>query len=76
MRHIHEVLELIYTSEKNFTTGELVKNLTAFYGEDVFFTSCADHIFRIDGVIPFLLEKGKIRLEDDTIIPMTQACSH
>lgn len=76
LRHIHEVLEMIFTSKSMFTTTELEQKLHSYYGEDVFFTSCADHIFRIDGVVPFLLDKGKITLDGNKIIPVTQACNH
>lgn len=76
LRHIHEVLELLYTSNRSYTIQELTSFLQRFYGPDVHFTSCSDHVFGVSEVISFLLSKNKIRLEEDLIVPLTPACSH
>jgi probable metal-binding protein len=76
IRHIHEVLELLYTSNRTFTTSELASSLQKSFGADVNFVNCADHQFGLGEVVSFLLSKNKIRLEDDLIIPLTPACSH
>ncbi len=76
LRHIHDVLELLFTSEKQFTVASLQTELQNTYGEDVQFANCADHLFGIDEVVPFILGKNKIRLEGDTIIPLVPGCSH
>jgi probable metal-binding protein len=76
IRHIHEVLQILFTSEKVYTVESLYTELNTQYGEDVHFTNCAENVFPIDEVIPFLLSREKIRLEENRIIPLTPACSH
>jgi probable metal-binding protein len=76
IRHIHEVLEIIYGAEKKYTTTSLIKELQEIFGEEVNFTSCSDNVFPLTGVISFLLSRNKIRLDEDVIIPLTPACSH
>ena len=74
--HIHEVLNLIYSSENKYTTQSLVSEIESRFGSSAKFNSCADHVFGINGIIPFLLERQKIRLEGEDIIPVSPACSH
>ena len=76
IRHIHEVLQILFTSEKEYTVESLYAELNSHFGEGVQFANCADNVFPVDEVIPFLLSRGKIRLEEDRIIPLTPACSH
>lgn len=76
IRHIHEVLQILFTSEKVYTVESLYTELNTQYGEDVHFTNCAENVFPINEVIPFLLSREKIRLEENRIIPLTPACSH
>lgn len=76
IRHIHEVLELLFTAEKTYTVKALYSELKASFGNDVQFANCADNVFPIQEVVPFLLSRNKIRLEKNTIIPLTPACSH
>jgi len=76
LRHIHEVLHIIYNSEKVFTAKSLYNEISSRFGDDVQFTSCSDNVFPMKEVVPFLLSRGKIRLEENKIIPLTPACSH
>lgn len=76
IRHIHEVLHLLFTPTKEYTIDSLPTELITQFGDDVQFTNCSDNVFPINQVIPFLLSREKIRLEDDRIIPLTPACSH
>lgn len=76
IHHIHEVLHLIFNSEKKYTIEELHGELKSQFGDDVQFTSCSENVFPIQEVIPFLLGREKIRLSENTIIPLTPACSH
>jgi probable metal-binding protein len=76
IHHIHEVLHLLFNTEKQYKIEELYSTLKNQFGDDVQFTSCSDNVFPVQEVIPFLLSREKIRLSDDTIIPMTPACSH
>lgn len=74
--HIHEVLNILYQGEAVFTVQELHNKITSHFGETVQFTSCSENIFPLEEVIPFLLSRQKIKLEDNKIIPLTPACSH
>ena len=76
IRHIHEVLNIIYNTDKKYTTYQLPELLQNEFGEDVQFTSCSDNIFPVNEVVSFLLSRNKIRLEDELIIPLTPACNH
>lgn len=76
IRHIHEVLGILYQTENSFTIQELTAHLQMVFGDDVHFTSCSDNIFPLHEVVSFLLSRNKIRLEEETIIPLTPACNH
>jgi len=76
IRHIHEVLNLIFNAEKEYTVKDLYKELKSTFGEDVHFSNCAENVFPIQEVVPFLLSRNKIRLDNNIIIPLTPACSH
>ena len=76
IRHIHEVLNIIYNTDKRYSMAELPQFLQEAFGQDVSFTSCSDNIFPVNEVISFLLSRNKIRIEDGMIIPLTPACSH
>lgn len=76
IRHIHEVLEILYGTEKKYTTSSLMAELEETFGAEVNFTSCSDNVFALDSVVSFLLSRNKIRLEGNVIIPLTPACSH
>ena len=76
IRHIHEVLNMIYSTDKKYSSYELTSHLQKIFGEDVHFTSCSENVFPLTEVVPFLLSRNKIRLEDELIIPLTPACNH
>lgn len=76
VRHIHEVLNLLFNTEKEYSVSDLYAELKSQFGENVQFTNCSENIFPLQGVVPFLLERNKIRLSENIIIPLTPACSH
>jgi probable metal-binding protein len=76
IHHIHEVIELLFTSEKDYTVKDLYDELRRKFGKDVRFTTCADNLFPIQEVVPFLLSKNKIRISENIIIPLIPACDH
>lgn len=76
LRHIHEVLEILFNNEKQYTVQSLPADLAERFGEDVCFVNCAESIFGLPEVIPFLLSRNKIRLEGEEIIPLVPACNH
>jgi len=76
IRHIHEVLEILAVQEDHFTIQSLLSDLEERFGEDVYFMNCAENVFGLTEVIPFLLSKNKIKLEGEEIIPLILACNH
>jgi len=76
IRHIHEVLQLLFSNEKEYTVESLYAELRSQFGEDVQFSNCAENVFPISEVVPFILSRGKIKLKDNKIIPLTPACDH
>lgn len=74
--HIHEVLNLIYSSDKIYTIDELKAEVVRNFGENVSFTSCAENEFEIDDMVHFMQQRGKIRVEDGKIYPFGEACNH
>lgn len=74
-RHIHEVINLIFNAEKEYSVEELYNELKTQFGEDVHFANCADNVFPLQEVASFLLSKNKIRISDNIIIPLVPACS-
>ena len=76
IRHIHEVLEILAVKEEHFTVQSLRSDLAERFGDDVHFMNCAENVFGLMEVVPFLLSKGKIKLEGDKIVPLMLACNH
>lgn len=76
IQHIHEVLHLLFNSEKEYTVKKLYRELKSLFGEDVHFSNDTDNVFPIQEVVPFLLSRGKIRLSENTIIPLTPEYDH
>ena len=74
--HIHEVLNIIYNSDKVFTIEELKQEVINNFGEDISFTSCSESEFEINDMVDFMLQRGKIQLEGDKIYPFGEACNH
>lgn len=67
--HIHEILDIIYSSERAFTIGSLEEEVRRIYGNDVHFKSCADQRFGIKEMVDFMYSRGKIEIKDDRIFP-------
>ena len=76
IQHIHEVLHMLFYSEKEYTVEELLNDIKVRFGEDVQFANCAENVFPLQEVVPFLLSRNKIRLAENRIIPLTPACEH
>lgn len=74
--HIHEVLNIIYNSDKIFTIEELKQEVINSFGENVSFTSCSENKFEINEMVDFMLQRGKIQLEGNKIYPFGEACNH
>jgi len=74
--HIHEVLDIIYNSEIVYTIEELNQEVIKNFGEDISLTSCSDHEFEINEMVNFMVDRGKIQLQGDKIIPLGESCGH
>lgn len=75
--HIHEILDIIYSSNNAFTIDTLKKEVQRIYGQDVHFTSCADQRFGIEEMVNFMHSRGKIEIEGDQIFPAGASfCDH
>jgi probable metal-binding protein len=76
VRHIHEVLDMIYSTDKKFSTEEFPQFIEETFGDNILFTSCSDNIFPVNEVLEFLVSRNKIRIEDGMVIALTPACNH
>jgi len=76
IRHIHEVLEILYSGDKRYKVEEFPNELVSIFGKNVQFTSCSENVFDLPEVVSFLLSRNKIRLDENVIIPLTPPCNH
>jgi probable metal-binding protein len=67
--HIHEILDMIYSSGKIYTVSSLKEEVQKKYGSHIHFVSCADHRFDMEDMVNFMLERGKIEVKGDMIFP-------
>ena len=74
--HIHEVLDIIYSSEKIYTIQELEQEVLESFGENISLTSCSDNQFGITEMVDFMVERGKIQLQGNKIYPLGGSCDH
>ena len=74
--HIHDVLDIIYSSERLYTIDQLKEEVTARFGENINVTSCSENDFGIAEMVNFMLQRRKITLDGDLIIPAGHSCSH
>ena len=75
--HIHDVLDIIYGTDKIYTISELKEEVETRFGDNVSLTSCSDGEFGISEMVNFMLNRGKIQLEGDKIIPSGKGgCEH
>jgi len=75
--HIHDILDLIYSSRKSYTIDSLKEDVKKIYGEKVHFNSCADHRFGVEEMVEFMHNRGKIEVHGDRIYPAGATyCDH
>lgn len=74
--HIHEVLQMIFFSNKSFTKSSLIAEVIDTFGEDVLFTNCSEINMKPEEIIDFLISKNKIELRGEEIIPVGSTCGH
>lgn len=75
--HIHDILDMIYTSGKSYTIDSLLDEVKNIYGKDVSFNSCSDNRFGLEEMIGFMQSRGKIEVKGDRIYPAGASyCDH
>ena len=75
--HIHDILDMIYSSGKSYTIDSLLEEVKEIYGKDVCFNSCSDHRFGLQEMIGFMQDRGKIEVLGDRIYPAGATyCDH
>ena len=76
IRHIHDVLDIIFNSEHQYSTESLIEEVKTRFGDQTHFTSCSENVFSADEIVPFLLSRNKIKVNGNLITPLTPSCSH
>lgn len=74
--HIHDVLDIIYSADRLYTIDQLKEEVVSRFGEDISMTSCSENEFGIAEMVNFMLQRRKITLDGDLIIPIGHSCSH
>jgi probable metal-binding protein len=74
--HIHEVLHLLEHSGKRFTETGLLEEVKNNFGENIQFTSCSNNFFSPEGMVEFMLRRGKIEINDGIITLAGFGCEH
>jgi probable metal-binding protein len=74
--HIHDVLDIIYGSDRIYTIEELEQEVLNKYGEDIRLTSCSENQFGISEMVDFMVSRDKIQLKDNRIYPIGESCGH
>lgn len=75
--HIHDILDIIYNSGKEYTIDSLKEEVINRYGNDINFMTCSDHKFGIEGMIDFMCSRGKIEVHGEKIFPAGASwCDH
>ncbi|MFH0990444.1 MAG: DUF2492 family protein [bacterium] len=74
--HVHDVLDLLRSTSKDFSSDGLLSHLNDKYGQNVRFTNCTDRLLTIDQLLGFLTERGKVEIRDGNVILLAkEACS-
>ena len=57
--HGHEVMQMMLSSGKNYTRGELINEIKSQFGSDIRFYTCSAENLTAEGLVEFLEGKGK-----------------
>lgn len=75
--HGHDVIEMIVGSGLSYTRGGLVAAIGGRFGADARFHTCSAEGLTADGLVDFLMSKGKFRIEEDGMtIDESKLCQH
>ena len=75
--HGHEVMQLIFSSEKAFTREALINEITKHFGEDTRFYNCSADGMTAADIVAFFESKGKFSFTDNGMaLNPSGGCSH
>lgn len=76
--HGHKVLELIIKSPNTFTTESLIQKITDDFGQEATFYTCSEESLSPEGLLEFLLQKGKFIINADKTLTTDPSamCNH
>lgn len=75
--HGHDVIEMIVGSGQSYTRAGLVAAIGGRFGADARFHTCSAEGLTADGLVDFLMAKGKFRIEEDGMtIDESKVCQH
>ncbi|WP_370977911.1 YecH family metal-binding protein [Agaribacterium sp. ZY112] len=58
-QHVHDILDIIKQSGKNYSVAELKQAITSEFGSEATFASCSTEGMNIEQAIEFIISKGK-----------------
>lgn len=76
--HGHKVLELIIQSPNHYTAESLVEKVINDFGEEVSFYTCSEESLSPEGLLDFLLQKGKFVINENKTLSTDPSaiCNH
>ena len=75
--HGHEVMQLIFGSNKSFTKDSLVEEIIRHFGEDTRFYNCSADNMTATDIVAFFESKGKFIFTDNGMVSNPSGgCNH
>ena len=75
--HGHDVIDMIQQAGHAYSRAELVTAIAAKFGAGARFHTCAADGLTADGLIDFLIARGKFSASDSTLtIDASKVCQH
>ena len=75
--HGHAVIDMVAEAGRAFTRRELVAAIESRFGAEARFHTCADEGLTADGLVGFLVSRGKLVGDDGALaLDASQICEH
>lgn len=74
--HGHEVMNMLVTAERSFDKDQLVAEVVKNFGEDAVFHTCSAEGLSAEGLIDFLIGKGKVVESDEGLTMAANSRCH
>jgi probable metal-binding protein len=75
--HGHEVMQMIFGSNKALTREALIEEIVQHFGEDTRFYNCSADNMTAKDIVAFFESKGKFICTDNGIVPnLSGSCNH